>query len=90
MLEIVISNQFKKDLKLAKKRGLKLDKLHEVVDTLAAKQVLEDKYRDHNLTGDDNVDNIDNIDDAEMPRCRDAGSMTGPALGPTAPRAPGP
>lgn len=51
-LEIVISNQFKKDLKLARKRGLKLDKLREVIDTLAEKQSLEDRYRDHNLTGD--------------------------------------
>ncbi len=51
MLNIVISNQFKKDLKLAKKRGLKLDKLQEVVGKLAAKQVLEYKYRDHSLTG---------------------------------------
>ena len=52
MLEILISNQFKKDLKLAKKRGLKLDKLHKIVDMLAAGQALENKYRDHNLTGD--------------------------------------
>lgn len=51
MLNIVPSNQFKKDLKLAKKRGLKLELLSSVVNTLAMQQPLEPKYRDHNLTG---------------------------------------
>lgn len=51
MLDIVPSNQFKKDLKLAQKRGLKLDKLRTVVNTLAARQTLDEKYRDHSLTG---------------------------------------
>jgi mRNA interferase YafQ len=52
MLNIVPSNRFKKDLKLAKKRGLNLDRLQIVVDTLASGQTLDAKYRDHNLTGD--------------------------------------
>lgn len=30
MLNIVVSNQFKKDLKTARKRGLKLNRLQEV------------------------------------------------------------
>lgn len=51
MLNIVPSNQFKKDLKLAKKRGLNLSPLTTVINTLAAQQPLDDKYRDHNLTG---------------------------------------
>ena len=51
MLEIVPSNQFKKDLKLAKKRGLKIELLREVVNTLAVKQKLDDKYHDHSLSG---------------------------------------
>lgn len=51
MLKIVASNQFKKDLKLAKKRGLKLDRLSAVVNILAAQQPLDEKYRDHNLSG---------------------------------------
>ena len=51
MLKIVVSNQFKKDMKLAKKRGLKLEHLAEVVNTLAAQLPLNEKYRDHNLTG---------------------------------------
>ena len=50
MLDIVPSNQFKKDLKLAQKRGLKLDKLRTVVNALAARQTLDEKYRDHSLT----------------------------------------
>ena len=33
MLSIVLSNRFKKDLKRAKKRGLDLDLLEEVVDS---------------------------------------------------------
>ena len=35
MLDIVPSNQFKKDLKLAKKRGLQIDHLRDVINTLA-------------------------------------------------------
>ena len=35
MLEVVLSNRFKKDLKLAARRGLPLDELNTVVDWLA-------------------------------------------------------
>lgn len=35
MLEIISSNQFKKDLKIAKKRGCKIENLRNVIDTLA-------------------------------------------------------
>lgn len=52
MLEIVPSNQFRKDLKLARKRGLKIERLKEVVNILAEQKKLEDKYRDHGLSGD--------------------------------------
>lgn len=51
MLEIVLSNQFKKDLKLAAKRGYKLELLEETVDKIASNVKLEDKYQDHALTG---------------------------------------
>lgn len=51
MLEIVLSNQFKKDLKLASKRGYKLELLEKIVDKIANNIKLEDKYRDHALTG---------------------------------------
>lgn len=51
MLDIVASNQFKRDLKLARKRGFPLDALRFVVDTLARQQTLDAKYRDHELLG---------------------------------------
>ena len=51
MLNIVASNQFKKDLKQATKRGLKIEKLRDVVNTLARKETLDKKYRDHSLIG---------------------------------------
>ena len=51
-LDIVLSNRFRKDLKLTKKRGLDLNLLDEVVTTLATTQVLDEKYRDHPLSGD--------------------------------------
>ena len=52
MLEIVPSNQFRKDLKLARKRGLKIERLKEVVNILAEQKKLEDKYQDHGLSGE--------------------------------------
>ena len=51
MLSIVASNQFKKDLKLATKRGLEIEKLRDVVNTLARQENLDAKFRDHGLTG---------------------------------------
>lgn len=52
MLDVVLSNKFKKDLKLAAKRGLDLSELDSIVEQLAAQQPLPDKNRDHALTGD--------------------------------------
>ena len=52
MLKIIQSNRFKKDLKLAQKRNLDLTPLKVVVDKLANKEKLEEKYCDHSLTGD--------------------------------------
>ena len=52
MLEIVPSNQFRKDLKLARKRELKIERLKEVVNILAEQKKLEDKYQDHGLSGE--------------------------------------
>ena len=52
MLKVVPSNQFKKDLKLAKKRGFNINHLSKVVNTLAAQKKLDAKYRDHSLTGE--------------------------------------
>ncbi len=49
--EIVPSNQFRKDLKLASKRGYSMDKIKEVIAKLANGETLDAKYRDHLLTG---------------------------------------
>ena len=54
MLDIVVSNRFKKDLKLAEKRGYRLDLLSSVVNTLAMGEALDEKYRDHPLVGNYN------------------------------------
>ncbi len=50
--EIIPSNQFKKDLKLAAKRRYDINKIKNVIEKLANGDVLEAKYRDHLLTGD--------------------------------------
>ena len=52
MLELIMTNQFKKDLKRVKKRGKDLSLLKEVLQLLREEQILEEKYRDHALTGD--------------------------------------
>ena len=49
--EVKFTNQFKKDLKLAKKQNKDLDKLFEVVDILANGEKLDERYRDHGLSG---------------------------------------
>ncbi len=51
MLRIVPSNKFKKDLKLAVKRGYDIKLLEEVVNRLANEEALEPKYKDHSLSG---------------------------------------
>lgn len=51
MLNIVLSNQFKRDLKLAHKRKLDITLLNAVVETLANEGKLAPKYRDHELKG---------------------------------------
>lgn len=50
-LEIKFTSQFKKDVKLAKRQGKDIDLLFEIIERLANKEVLEEKYRDHNLGG---------------------------------------
>ena len=52
MLNIVSSNRFKKDLKLAIRRGYKIELLEEVVCNLANGTPLEAKHKDHELSGD--------------------------------------
>lgn len=48
---IQFTNQFKKDLKLAKKQGKDLDKLFEVINMLANEEKLDTKFKDHDLSG---------------------------------------
>lgn len=48
---IQFTNQFKKDLKLAKKQGRDLDKLFEVINILANGEKLDTKFKDHDLSG---------------------------------------
>ncbi len=50
--EIKFTNQFKKDLKLAKKQGKNTDKLFTVIELLANGEPLPQKYQDHDLSGD--------------------------------------
>lgn len=46
------TSQFKKDLKLMKKRGNDLTLLEEVLNLLVDGKPLAEKYRNHTLTGD--------------------------------------
>ncbi|MBO4734528.1 MAG: type II toxin-antitoxin system YafQ family toxin [Clostridia bacterium] len=49
--EVRFTNQFKKDIKLAKKQGKDIDKLFDVIGILANGETLDEKYRDHDLSG---------------------------------------
>ena len=49
-MEIRTTSKFRKDLKLAKKKGLNIALLQEVVDVLASGEKLSEKHRDHALT----------------------------------------
>lgn len=51
MLELAVTNQFKKDLKRIRKQGKDLNLLENVLQLLLEEQVLDIKYRDHSLTG---------------------------------------
>ena len=48
---VKVTSQFKKDYKLAVKRGLKISLLDEVVTMLSQGESLPEKYRDHTLIG---------------------------------------
>ncbi len=45
------SGQFKKDTKLAAKRGYAMEKLRVVIEKLVNEEELEARYRDHSLLG---------------------------------------
>ncbi len=50
--QIEMSTRFKKDYKLAQKRGYNMNLLKEVIDILANGDQLPEKYFDHSLYGD--------------------------------------
>lgn len=52
MLVLKTTTQFRKDYKLAKKRGCNTQLLEKVIQTLLEQKPLEEKHRDHSLTGD--------------------------------------
>ena len=52
--DIVITNQCKRDIKLARKQGKNIDLLFEVADLLSEGKKLDPKYKDHALSGDYN------------------------------------
>jgi mRNA interferase YafQ len=51
MKAIFQTSQFKKDLKRIKKRGKDLNKLKEVVSAIANSEALQERHRDHALSG---------------------------------------
>ncbi len=51
MYELEMTRQFKKDYKLAQKRGFPTDLLWDVIDKLVAQEALEEKHHDHALSG---------------------------------------
>ena len=50
MLDLRFTNQFKKDYKLAQKRGFDLSEFDKIVDTLRNGEPLDPKYKDHPLS----------------------------------------
>lgn len=52
MLRIERTNQFRKDYKLALRRGKKPERIESIIDTLAKQQPLAPRHRPHKLTGD--------------------------------------
>ncbi|AMD95846.1 type II toxin-antitoxin system YafQ family toxin [Leptotrichia sp. oral taxon 847] len=49
--KVKFTGQFRKDLKSAKKQGKDLNKLFDVIKVLEKGKKLEDKYKDHSLSG---------------------------------------
>ena len=49
--ELVLTSGFKRALKRARKRGLDIDRLNEIVDKLQNNIELEARYHDHDLHG---------------------------------------
>ncbi len=58
MLKPVFTGQFKKDYKLAVKRGCSAKHLEEVISILCSKEALPEYYRDHALTHSKNYTGV--------------------------------
>ena len=52
MLEVFLTNKYKKDLKKAVKSNIDLSNLKSVFDDLIAEKPLDTKFKDHPLKGD--------------------------------------
>ena len=52
MLELRMTGKMKQDIKKCKKRGLDMEKLQQVIDTLCSEQPLPERYKDHPLSGE--------------------------------------
>ena len=50
-LSVTVTGTFKKDYKLAMKRGLKISLLDDIITALAMGEALPEKNKDHALTG---------------------------------------
>jgi len=50
-LKLIYTSQFKKDFKKIKKQQKKLSKLTVLIEKLLTHQILEQKYKDHSLSG---------------------------------------
>ena len=48
---VKFTTQFKKDYKLAKRRGMKMELLNKTIEMLSNGESLPEKYHDHSLTG---------------------------------------
>lgn len=51
MLALKTTTKFNKDLKLIKKRGYDIRKMEIIVNKLLKQETLEEKYKDHKLSG---------------------------------------
>lgn len=49
--EVRFTAKFKKDLKLAQRQGKDIDKLFGIVEMLSNDIILDEKYKDHELSG---------------------------------------
>ena len=58
MLKLEFTGRFKKDYKIAVKRGCNPKRLEEVLELLQKEEILPSKYRDHQLVNSRNYQNM--------------------------------